>query len=59
MVCMRANRYGKMENIILGVVLAYPALYLFPAWSPSRLLSLFDPLLPAAVLETCMRAYVV
>ncbi|KAK4525391.1 hypothetical protein GAYE_SCF12G3299 [Galdieria yellowstonensis] len=40
-----------------GIVLAYPALYLFPAWSPSRLLSLFDPLLPASVLETCMKAY--
>ncbi|EME30415.1 hormone-sensitive lipase [Galdieria sulphuraria] len=40
-----------------GIVLAYPALYLFPAWSPSRLLSLFDPLLPASVLEICMKAY--
>eukprot|EP00871_Galdieria_phlegrea_P003444 jgi/Galph1/40/GphlegSOOS_G4878.1 len=40
-----------------GIVLAYPVLYLFPAWSPSRLLSLFDPLLPASVLEICMKAY--
>ncbi|KAA8495543.1 Hormone-sensitive lipase [Porphyridium purpureum] len=41
-----------------GIVLAYPALYLSPAWSASRLLSFFDPLLPTASLELCLRSYV-
>lgn len=40
-----------------GVCLAYPSLYLSMAWSPSRLLSFFDPLLPLSVLELCMTSY--
>jgi len=41
-----------------GVVLAYPALLVTLAWSPSRILSFFDPLLNAAVLHLCLRSYV-
>lgn len=41
-----------------GVFLAYPALYLNVAWSPSRVLSFFDPLLPCSVLDLCLRSYV-
>lgn len=40
-----------------GVCLAYPSLYMSKAWSPSRLLSFFDPLLPLSVLELCMTSY--
>lgn len=40
-----------------GVCLAYPSLYLSKAWSPSRLLSFFDPLLPLSVMELCMASY--
>ncbi len=40
-----------------GVALAYPSLYVSKAWSPSRLLSFFDPLLPLSVLELCMTSY--
>lgn len=41
-----------------GIGLAYPALYVNVAWSPSRLLSFFDPLLPLSILDICLRAYV-
>jgi acetyl esterase/lipase len=41
-----------------GICLAYPALYVNVAWSPSRLLSFFDPLLPLSILDLCLRAYV-
>lgn len=41
-----------------GICVAYPALYVTTAWSPSRLLSFFDPLLPVSVLELCMKSYV-
>ena len=40
-----------------GVALAYPSLYLAVAWSPSRLLSFFDPMLPLSVLELCVSSY--
>lgn len=40
-----------------GICVAYPALYVKTAWSPSRLLSFFDPLLPLSVLELCVRSY--
>lgn len=40
-----------------GVCVAYPALYVNVAWSPSRLLSFFDPLLPLSVLELCVKSY--
>ncbi len=40
-----------------GVCLAYPSLYLARAWSPSRLLSFFDPMLPLSVMEICMSSY--
>lgn len=41
-----------------GVCLAYPALYVNVAWSPSRLLSFFDPLLPLSILDLCLRSYI-
>jgi acetyl esterase/lipase len=41
-----------------GLCLAYPALYVNVAWSPSRLLSFFDPLLPLSIIDICLRAYV-
>lgn len=40
-----------------GICVAYPALYVKTAWSPSRLLSFFDPLLPLSVLELCVKSY--
>lgn len=40
-----------------GICIAYPALYVSLAWSPSRLLSFFDPLLPMTVLELCLKSY--
>lgn len=41
-----------------AICVAYPALYIKVAWSPSRLLSFFDPLLPLSVLELCLKSYV-
>lgn len=40
-----------------GICVAYPALYVNVAWSPSRLLSFFDPMLPLSVLELCVKSY--
>lgn len=40
-----------------GICIAYPALYMSLAVSPSRLLSFFDPLLPLSVLELCVKSY--
>ena len=41
-----------------GLVLAYPALNLSMQWSPSRLLSLFDPLLSTDLLDLIVRSYI-
>lgn len=41
-----------------GITVAYPALYINSAWSPSRLLSFFDPMLPLNVLELCLMSYI-
>lgn len=41
-----------------GLCLAYPSLLVTAAWSPSRLLSFFDPLMPLSVLELCQKSYV-
>ncbi|CAN8073515.1 unnamed protein product [Agarophyton chilense] len=41
-----------------AVCVAYPALHITSAWSPSRLLSFFDPMLPLSVLELCLKSYV-
>ncbi|KAI0561032.1 hormone-sensitive lipase [Gracilaria domingensis] len=41
-----------------AVCVAYPALHINSAWSPSRLLSFFDPMLPLSVLELCLKSYV-
>jgi acetyl esterase/lipase len=55
-VALKAQAYGLRPAD--GICLAYPALYVNVAWSPSRLLSFFDPLLPLSILDLCLRAYV-
>lgn len=55
-VALKAQTYGLRAAD--GIALAYPALYVNVAWSPSRLLSFFDPLLPLSILDLCLRAYV-
>lgn len=47
-----------MVRLCTGLCLAYPALNLTNAWSPSRLLSFFDVLLPLSVLELCIQSYI-
>jgi acetyl esterase/lipase len=42
-----------------GVVLFYPVLSVEVAVSPSRLISLMDPMLPQEVLLSCLEAYVI
>ncbi|XP_024917463.1 hormone-sensitive lipase isoform X3 [Cynoglossus semilaevis] len=52
---MRAGAFGvRMPD---GVVAAYPATLLTAYASPSRLLTLMDPLLPLSVLTRCLGAY--
>ncbi|KAK5613289.1 hypothetical protein CRENBAI_024330 [Crenichthys baileyi] len=52
---MRAAAFGvRMPD---GIVAAYPALLLTAYASPSRLLTLMDPLLPLSVLSRCLSAY--
>ncbi|KAA0703295.1 Hormone-sensitive lipase [Triplophysa tibetana] len=54
-VSMRAASHGiRMPD---GVVAVYPATLLTVYASPSRLLSLMDPLLPLSVLSRCLSAY--
>nr|XP_014345780.1 PREDICTED: hormone-sensitive lipase [Latimeria chalumnae] len=54
-VSIRAAAYGiKMPH---GIMAAYPATLLQAAASPSRLLTLIDPLLPLSVLSKCVSAY--
>ncbi|XP_037372586.1 hormone-sensitive lipase [Talpa occidentalis] len=54
-VSLRAAAYGvRMPD---GVMAAYPATMLQSTASPSRLLSLMDPLLPLSVLSRCVSAY--
>uniref|UniRef100_A0A8C7S597 Lipase, hormone-sensitive b n=1 Tax=Oncorhynchus mykiss TaxID=8022 RepID=A0A8C7S597_ONCMY len=54
---MRAASHGvRMPD---GIVAAYPAILLTAYASPSRLLTLFDPLLPLSVLSRCLSAYMV
>jgi acetyl esterase/lipase len=55
-VALKARAHGL--RVADGICLAYPALYVNVAWSPSRLLSFFDPLLPLSILDLCLRAYV-
>mmetsp|Transcript_5986 Transcript_5986/g.18020 ORF Transcript_5986/g.18020 Transcript_5986/m.18020 type:complete len:815 (+) Transcript_5986:145-2589(+) len=54
-VAMRCQELGL--RLPDGIVLAYPALNLNMQWSPSRLLALFDPMLPYTLLRLCLRAY--
>ncbi|XP_075392556.1 hormone-sensitive lipase isoform X1 [Tenrec ecaudatus] len=54
-VTFRAAAYGV--RVPDGIMAAYPATMLQSAASPSRLLSLMDPLLPLSVLSKCVSAY--
>lgn len=54
-VSMRAISHGV--RIPDGIVAAYPATLLTSDASPSRLLTLIDPLLPLSVLYKCINAY--
>uniref|UniRef100_A0A6I8NLY4 Hormone-sensitive lipase n=2 Tax=Ornithorhynchus anatinus TaxID=9258 RepID=A0A6I8NLY4_ORNAN len=54
-VCLRAAAYGV--RLPDGIMAAYPATLLQASASPSRLLSLMDPLLPLSVLSKCLGAY--
>lgn len=52
---MRAAAFGvRMPD---GIVAAYPATLLTAYASPSRLLTLMDPMLPLSVLSRCLSAY--
>lgn len=52
---MRAAAFGvRMPD---GIVAVYPATLLTAYASPSRLLTLMDPLLPLSVLSKCLSAY--
>ncbi|XP_053124571.1 hormone-sensitive lipase isoform X2 [Hemicordylus capensis] len=54
-VSMRAAAFGiKMPD---GIMAAYPATLIQASASPSRLLTLLDPLLPLSVLSKCLGAY--
>ncbi|XP_063167929.1 hormone-sensitive lipase isoform X2 [Candoia aspera] len=54
-VSLRAAAFGiKMPD---GIMAAYPATLMQAAASPSRLLTLLDPLLPLSVLCKCLNAY--
>ena len=52
---MRAVAHGV--RLPDGIMAAYPATLLTAYASPSRLLSLMDPLLPLSVLSRCLSAY--
>ncbi|XP_041091130.1 hormone-sensitive lipase-like isoform X4 [Polyodon spathula] len=54
-VSMRAASYGV--RLPDGIMTAYPATLLTATASPSRLLTLIDPLLPLSVLSKCLSAY--
>lgn len=54
-VSLRAAAYGV--RVPDGIMAAYPATMLQSTASPSRLLSLIDPLLPLSVLSRCVSAY--
>lgn len=55
-VALKARTHGI--RAVDGICLGYPALYVNVAWSPSRLLSFFDPLLPLSILDVCLRSYI-
>ncbi|XP_069857936.1 hormone-sensitive lipase-like isoform X3 [Dipodomys merriami] len=54
-VSLRAAAYGV--RVPDGIMAAYPVTTLQSAASPSRLLSIMDPLLPLSVLSKCVSAY--
>ncbi|XP_069041394.1 hormone-sensitive lipase isoform X2 [Lepisosteus oculatus] len=54
-VSMRAASFGVRPPD--GIMAAYPATLLTATASPSRLLTLIDPLLPLSVLSKCLSAY--
>ncbi|CAH8850544.1 unnamed protein product [Trichobilharzia szidati] len=55
-VCMRALHDGILDSPV-GLFLAYTPVLVSLTPSPSRLLSLCDPLLPIGVLSKCLLAY--
>lgn len=55
-VALKVNELGVRAAD--GICVAYPSLLVTMAWSPSRLLSFFDPLMPLSVLELCQKSYV-
>lgn len=55
-VALKVNQLGV--RAAEGICIAYPSLLVTMAWSPSRLLSFFDPLMPLSVLELCQKSYV-
>ncbi|KAF4075942.1 hypothetical protein AMELA_G00224720 [Ameiurus melas] len=57
--CITVSMMAVAHRVRLpdGIVAAYPALMLTTCASPSRLLSLMDPLLPLSVLSRCLSAY--
>ena len=53
------TRIAKEQKTTMpdALLLAYPPLNLYRCESPSRLIHLFDPLLPSSILTICSRAY--
>ncbi|XP_053345730.1 lipase, hormone-sensitive a [Clarias gariepinus] len=54
-VSMKAISHGV--RIPDGIMAAYPVTLVIPAASPSRFLTVFDPVLPLSVLYKCINAY--
>lgn len=57
--CITVSMMAVAHRVRLpdGIMAAYPAFMLTTCASPSRLLSLMDPLLPLSVLSRCLNAY--
>ncbi|KAM9436362.1 hormone-sensitive lipase isoform 1-T1 [Clarias gariepinus] len=57
--CITVSMMAVAHRVRLpdGIMVAYPAFMLTTCASPSRLLSLMDPLLPLSVLSRCLSAY--
>ncbi|KAI5620849.1 hormone-sensitive lipase isoform X2 [Silurus asotus] len=57
--CITVSMLAVAHQVRLpdGIMAAYPAIMLTTCASPSRLLSLMDPLLPLSVLSRCLSAY--
>lgn len=57
--CITVSMMAVAHRVRLpdGIMTAYPAFMLTTCASPSRLLTLMDPLLPLSVLSRCLNAY--